>query len=129
MYFLYEQGAKQNPFLRFICIAGVVWFESWNSILTHTILKLFLFVIKGATKLYIMNYSRVVIILFSTGLAQYKSAFSTYSFGKTRFLYFYVTVFHVSVCLCFCCCIFAVLHSMNSSFFWIQCHNRLNNIV
>ena len=32
---------------------------------------------KGATKLYFMYYSGVVIILLSTGL--YKSAFSTYS--------------------------------------------------
>ena len=38
---------------------------------------------KGATKLYFMYYSRVVIILFSEGLC--KSAFSTCSYGKTRF--------------------------------------------
>ena len=40
--------------------------------------------VKGATKLYFMHYSCVVIILFSTGLC--KSAFSTYSFGKTKLL-------------------------------------------
>ena len=34
-------------------------------------------------------------------------------FGKIRFSSFYVIVFRVSVCLCFCCCIFVVLHSMN----------------
>ena len=60
-----------------------------------------------------MNYSRVVIILFSTGLQE--SAFSIYSFGKTRFSSFYVLVFRVSVCLCFCCCIFIVLHSFEFS--------------
>ena len=49
---------------------------------------------KGAAKLYFMNYFRVVIILFSTGL--YKSAFSTYSFGKTRFPSFYILVLYVS---------------------------------
>ena len=54
---------------------------------------------KGAMKLYFMYYSRVVIILFSTGL--YKSAFSTYSFGKTRFSSFCVLVFRVSVSLGF----------------------------
>ena len=41
----------------------------------------------------------MVIILFSTGL--YKSAFSTYSFGKTRFSSFCVLVFRVSVSLAF----------------------------
>ena len=55
-----------------------------------------------------MNYSRVVIILFSTG-SLLKSAFSTYPFGKTRFSSFYVLVFRVSVSLCFCFCIFVVL--------------------
>ena len=35
------------------------------------------------TELYFLNYSCIVIILFSTGL--YKSAFSIYSFAKTRF--------------------------------------------
>ena len=54
---------------------------------------------KRATKLYFMYYSRVVIILFSTGL--YKFAFCTYSFGKTRFLYFCVLVFRASVSLDF----------------------------
>ena len=37
-------------------------------------------IIKGAEKLYFMDYSRVVIILFST--ASNKSKFSIYSFGK-----------------------------------------------
>ena len=54
---------------------------------------------KGATKLYFMFYFRVVIILFSTGL--YKSAFSTYDFGKTSFSSFCVLVFRVSVSLGF----------------------------
>ena len=57
------------------------------------------FKLKGATKFYFMYYSRVVIILFSTGL--YKSAFSTCSFGKTSFSSFCVLVFHVSVSLAF----------------------------
>ena len=55
--------------------------------------------IKGATKLYFMYYFRVVIILFSTGL--YKSAFSTYDFGKTSFSSFCVLVLRVSVSLVF----------------------------
>ena len=54
---------------------------------------------KVATKLYFMYYSRVVIILLSTGL--YKSAFSTYSFAKTRFSSFCALVFRVSVSLAF----------------------------
>ena len=41
--------------------------------------------VKGAMKLYFMHYSRVVIIVLSTGL--YKFAFSTYSSGKTRFTF------------------------------------------
>ena len=65
--------------------------------------------IKGATKLYFMNYSRVVIILFGTG------TFSTYSFGKTRFSSFYILVFCVSVSLCFCFCIFVVLQYVLNS--------------
>ena len=69
--------------------------------------------IKGTTKLYFMNYSRVVIILFSTGLQ--KSAFSTYSFGKTRGSSFYVLVFCVSVSLHFCFWIFVVLHYVLNS--------------
>ena len=52
-------------------------------------------VLKGATKLYFMRYSRVVIILFSTDL--YNSVFSTYSFGKTRVSFFCVLLFHVSI--------------------------------
>ena len=56
-------------------------------------------IVNGATKLYFIHYLRVVIILFSTGL--YKSTFSTYSFGKTRFLSFCVLVFGVSVSLAF----------------------------
>ena len=48
-----------------------------------------------------MYYFRVVIILFSTGL--YKSAFSTYGFGKTSFLFgkTIFLVFRVSVSLGF----------------------------
>ena len=48
---------------------------------------------KGARKLCFMHYSRMVIILFSTGLC--KSAFSICSFSKTRF-----SSFQVSVCVC-----------------------------
>ena len=44
----------------------------------------------GATKLYFMHYSHVVIISFITGF--YKSAYSTYSFGKTRSSFDYVLV-------------------------------------
>ena len=51
--------------------------------------------IKGATKFYFVYYSRFVIILFSMGL--YNSAFSTYSFGKTRFSSFCVLALCVSV--------------------------------
>ena len=42
--------------------------------------------VKGATKLYFLHYSCVVIILFNTGLQ--KSVFSIYSFGKLVFLSF-----------------------------------------
>ena len=52
---------------------------------------------KGAAKLYFIHYSRVVIISVSTGL--YKSAFSTYCFGKTRFSSFRVLFIRVSVSL------------------------------
>ena len=76
--------------------------------------------IKGATKLYFMYYSCVVIILFSTRL--YRSAFSTYAFGKTRFLCFCVLVFRVSVTLAF--------DFQICSLFWIQClHKRLDKIL
>ena len=60
----------------------------------------------GATKLYFMYYSRVVIILFSTGLE--KSAFSAYSFGFCQCFFF-----RVSVSLCFC--FFVVLHYVLNS--------------
>ena len=46
-----------------------------------------------------MYYFRVVIILFSAGL--YKSAFSTYDFGKASFSSFCFLVFRVSVFLGF----------------------------
>ena len=73
----------------------------------------FVITFKGATKLYFMNYSRVVIIFYRTGLQ--KSGFPTYSFGKTRFSSFYVLVFCVSVSLCFCFCIFVVFqYALNS---------------
>ena len=69
---------------------------------------------KGTTKLYFLYYSRVVIILFSTGL--YKSAFSTYFFGKMKFSSFCVLVFRVPVPL--------------ACMFRIECLlKRLNNIV
>ena len=54
--------------------------------------------VKGTTKLCFMHYSRAVIILFSMGLD--KSAFSTYSLGKTTFR-LCVLVFRVSVSLAF----------------------------
>ena len=66
---------------------------------------------KGAKKLYFVYYLREVTILFSKGL--YKSAFFTYSFGKTRFSYFCVLVFRVSVSLAF--------NFYFYSMFWIQC--------
>ena len=47
--------------------------------------------------MYFIYYSRVVIIFFSTGF--YKSAFSTYSLGKTRSFFLLVFFF-------FCLCIF-----------------------
>ena len=57
--------------------------------------------LKGDTKLYFMYYSRVVSILFSTGL--HKSVFSSYSFGKTRFssfvfLYLWFLIFSFALC-------------------------------
>ena len=58
--------------------------------------------LKGATKFYFMYYLRVVSILFSTGL--YNSAFSTYYFGKTKFLSFmflYLWLLIFSFALCF----------------------------
>ena len=77
-------------------------------------------ILKGATKLFFIHYLRAVIILFSTSL--YKSAFSAYSFGKTRFSSFCVLDFCVSVSM----------FSFSFYFFftfWIQCHlKRLNNI-
>ena len=57
---------------------------------------------KGATKFYFMCYSRVVSVLFSTGL--YKSAFSTYSFVKARFpslVFLYLWLLIYSFVLCF----------------------------
>ena len=65
--------------------------------------------VKGATKLYFMHYSCVVIILFSASLC--KSAFSTDSIGKTRFSFFCFLVFHVSISLVFIF-LFYVLNSM-----------------
>ena len=55
---------------------------------------------KGATKMYFMYYSRVVSTLFSAGL--HKSAFSTYSFDKTRFSSFFVSV-SLAFNFWFCC--------------------------
>ena len=52
--------------------------------------------VKGAMKLYFMYYSRVVVVLFSTGLYN-----STYSFGKTRFSALCVLVLRVSISLAF----------------------------
>ena len=72
---------------------------------------------KGATKLHFVHYSRVVITLLSMDL--HKSAFSTYSFGETRFSSFYVLIFRVFVSL--------VLRFF--VVFWIQCHvKRLKKI-
>ena len=47
--------------------------------------------VKEATKLYFMHYSCVGSILFNMNL--YKSTFSTYSFEKLVFLFFYVLRF------------------------------------
>ena len=77
----------------------------------------------GATKLYFMHYLRVVIILISTGL--YKSIFSTYFFGKTRFLYSCVLVFHDSISLAFSVYIFLLSFEFNV----ILNNVRLNNIL
>ena len=55
-------------------------------------------VVKGAAKLYFMYYSHVL-LSFSPGL--YKSSFFTYSFRKTTFSSFYVSVFRGSVYLTF----------------------------
>ena len=49
--------------------------------------------------MYFIHYSRVSIILFRVGL--YKSAFSTYSFVKSRFASFCVLAFHVFISLVF----------------------------
>ena len=49
--------------------------------------------------MYFIHYSRVIIILFRAGL--YKSAFSTYSFVKSRFASFFVLAFHVFISLVF----------------------------
>ena len=59
-----------------------------------TDLTLFMSNVIGATKLYFMYYSRVVIVFFSTGLE--KSAFSAYSFG------FCISMFHFFVFLFLC---------------------------
>ena len=83
-------------FLQFkiFTLIQTLWFAAvWDHITQ------FAYQIKGATKLYFMYYSRVVISLFSTGL--YKSAFSTCSFGKTRFLSFCILGFRLSVSLAF----------------------------
>ena len=48
--------------------------------------------VKGATKLYLTHYVRVVIILFNMVL--YKSVISTYSFAKLLFLCFCVSRNH-----------------------------------
>ena len=81
---------------------------------------------KGTTKLYFMHCSRSVIILFSTGL--YKSAFSTYSLGKTSFSFLCVLVFHVFISLGFSFCF---LCSKLPSKQWLQRkqrHGRQNNL-
>ena len=57
------------------------------------------FVFKGATKLYSIHYSRVVIILFCTGLE--KSAFSAYSLGRNRFVSLCVLGISFSISLVF----------------------------
>ena len=77
--------------------------------------------VNGATKLYFMHYSCVVIILLSTSL--YKSVFSTYSFCKTRFSSFCVLAFYVFISL-------VLRFYYFCSSFCIQCHlKRLNNIL
>ena len=66
---------------------------------------------KGATKFYFTHYLHMVIILFNTGL--YKSAFSTFSFGKLAF-----------------CISVAPVFSVSSLLFWIRCylHSRAYHI-
>ena len=66
-----------------------------NLLLKQNLFKEWCF--KRATNLCFMNYLRGVIFSFSMGL--YKSAFSTYSFGKARFSSFCFLVFHVSISL------------------------------
>ena len=59
---------KKSMFL----ISNTVVLNSYRAIVQHSILNL-LHPLKGATKLYFMYYSGVVIVLISMGL--YKSAF------------------------------------------------------
>ena len=60
-------------------LKGYLCLLSTDDIVCNNNKKLF----KGATKLYFMHYSCVVIILFNTDL--YKSEFVTYFFRKTSF--------------------------------------------
>ena len=60
------------------------------------------------TRIFTYN-SRMLIILFSTGLYIYKSAFSSYFFSKTRFLSFCVLVSLVPIPLVFYFLFFSVL--------------------
>ena len=108
-----------NHLLKAILHVLIAFFlkSKWNVtklIISLSMSGIILLLFKGATKLYIMHYSRVDIISFSTHL--YKSAFSTYSFCKTRFLSFYGLVFHVSTYLVFSFHFFPlyVLDSMSS---------------
>ena len=58
-----------------------------------------------------MHRSLMVIILFN--MVKYKSAFSAYSFRKSRYLSFCVLVFQVSISLVFSCFLFCVLNLMS----------------
>ena len=83
-----EDGSSQLllPLVNFLWSTKLLWNECSCTVLC---------ILKGATKLFFIHYLRAVIILFSASL--YKSAFSAYSFGKTRFSSFCVLVFCVCV--------------------------------
>ena len=74
----------------------------WNLIPAKEVFETHLrTLIKRTTKLYFMYYSRVVSIMFSTGL--YKSTFSTYFFDETRFSsfvfrYLWLSIFSFALC-------------------------------
>ena len=110
-HFRVQKILKRKLFYKFFISFGVVGLES-NQLAQKKFMSLITIpCFKGATKLYFMYYLRVVVILFSTGLC--KSAYSDFSFGKTRFSSFCVLVFCVSVSL--------TLNFQSCSMFWIEC--------